>query len=170
MIVFKLGEYIVYKRDVCKVMEIKKKHFKDNDYYILVPVLDESLKIEVPVTDKSGHLRELISKKEIGEIISQIPDIEVLESDNRFIESQYRTLMSSGSHTDLIKIIKTTYLRNQQRIDNNKKIGDKDNNYFNQAEKYLYQEFSIVLGMNYEEAKQYVVNEVNKLNERQNNE
>lgn len=153
---------MVYKRDVCEVIEIKKNHFNNNDYYILAPLFDKSLKIEVPVANRVGHLRELLSKEEIGNIISQIPNIEALATDNRYIENQYKTLMSSGEHTDLIKIIKTAYLRNQERIDNNKKIGDKDNNYFCQAEKYLYQEFSIVLGMSYDETKEYVVNEVNK--------
>ena len=45
-------------------------------------------------------------------------------------------------YEDLIKIIKTTYLRNKERIDNNKKIGGTDDEYFKQAEKYLYNEFS----------------------------
>ena len=41
--------------------------------------------------------------------------------------------MQNGTHEDLIKIIKTTYLRNKERLDNNKKTTDKDNYYFNQA-------------------------------------
>ena len=31
------------------------------------------------------------------------------------------------NHEDLIRIIKTTYLRNVERLNNNKKIGDKEN-------------------------------------------
>ena len=71
--------------------------------------------------------------------------------------------MQSGTHEDLIKIIKTSYLRNKERIDNNKKTTDKDNHYFNQAETYLYNEFSVVLNLSYEETKDYIINEVNKL-------
>ena len=36
----------------------------------------------------------------------------------------------------------------------------KDTNYFNQAEKYLYNEFSVVLGMSYDDTKQYVIDKV----------
>ncbi len=159
----KVGDYIVYRRDVCQVIEIKKNHLNGNDYYILTPVFDESLKIEVPVADRYGNLRGLIDEKEIKTIINQIPNIEVLDCDNRFIENEYKKLLNSGQHIDLIKIIKTAYLRNKERLDNNKRIGDKDNSYFNQAEHCLYQEFSIVLGMTYDDTKQYVIDEVNKL-------
>ena len=71
--------------------------------------------------------------------------------------------MQSGTHKDLIKIIKTTYLRNKERLDNNKKTTDKDTYYFNQAENYLYNEFSVVLNLSCEETKEYIINEVNKL-------
>ena len=71
--------------------------------------------------------------------------------------------MQNRTHEDLIKIIKTTYLRNKERIDNNKKTTDKDNHYFNQAELYLYNEFSVVLNLTYDETKEYVLNAVNKL-------
>lgn len=72
--------------------------------------------------------------------------------------------MQNGTHEDLIKIIKTTYFRNKERIDNNKKTTDKDNYYFNQAELYLYNEFSVVLNLTYEETRQYVIDKLNKLN------
>lgn len=35
--------------------------------------------------------------------------------------------------------------------------------YFNLAEKYLYQEFQVALGKNYDETKEYVINNVKKL-------
>ena len=80
------------------------------------------------------------------------------------IENEYRILMNSGKHEDLISIIKTTYLRNKERLDNNKKTTDKDNYYFNQAELYLYNEFSVVLNLTYDETKQYIIDKLNNLN------
>lgn len=160
---FKIDEYVVYRRDVCKLVDIKKNHYNNNDYYVLAPVSDESLKIEIPVDNENGNLRPLISKKEIEDIINEIPNIEIITSVNRLIENEYKDLLNSGNHLDLIKIIKTTSFRNQERIDNKKKISDNDKTYFNQAEKHLYEEFSIVLGMSYDDTKKYVINEVNKL-------
>ena len=63
----------------------------------------------------------------------------------------------------MIKIIKTTYLRNKERLDNNKKISDIDDKYFNMAEKYLYKEFAIVLNMTYEDTKNYVIKMVDSI-------
>ena len=145
-----VGEYIIYRRDVCKIAEIKKNHFNNNDYYLLIPIDDESLHIDVPVDNKLGYLRDLISKEEIDNIITKIPTIDVIVSDDNRLEAEYKNLLSEGTHENLVKIIKTTYLRNKDRIDNKKKISDKDNHYFELAEKYLYNEFSIVLNMNYE--------------------
>lgn len=154
---FNTGDFVVYKRDVCKIVNIK------NEYYVLVPITDNSLKISVPVTNKFGFIRNLISKNEIMEIIKKIPNIETIETNDKLIENEYKNLMNTGSHEDLIKIIKTTYLRNKERIDNNKKIGDKDNNYFSLAEKYLYNEFAIVLNMSYDDTKKYVIEQVCKI-------
>ena len=48
---YKVGDYIVYKRDVCKVKEIKEKYYNNTDYYVLNPISDLSLKINVPVNN-----------------------------------------------------------------------------------------------------------------------
>lgn len=79
------------------------------------------------------------------------------------MESEYKKLISSGNYLDLIKIIKTTYIRNKNRKDAKKKISDKDKYYFDLAEKYLYSEFSIVLNKTIEETKDYVVSKVNEI-------
>jgi len=159
---YKIGEFVVYKRDVCKVIEIKEKYFNNVDYYILIPVFDKSLKISVP--KDSDLIRDLINKEELEKIITAMPNIKIIETDNKMIENDYKELLQTGTHENLIKIIKTTYLRNQERLENNKKIGDKDDNYFNLAEKHLYSEFSVVLNLTIEEAKEYVINklEINK--------
>lgn len=158
---YKVGEYVVYKRDVCKIAKIKENYLQGKDYYLLNPLLDETLKIEIPV-DCTG-LRDLISRDDINEIIKKIPDIEVINSNIRQIDNEYKALMNSGSHADLIKVIKTSYLRNKEKADNNKKIGDKENNFLKQAEKYFYSELSIVLGLSFDETKEYVRNEVEKI-------
>ena len=158
---YKINDYIIYKRDVCKILDILPKFFKDNDYYLLSPLSDKTLTIKVPINNK--NIRRLITKKELVEIIKKIPDIPIVDSDTKSLENIYKELLASESHEDLVKIIKTTYVRNKERIDNNKKTTDKDNYYFNMAEKYLYQEFQIVLNLSYDETKKYVIDKVSKL-------
>lgn len=149
-------KYIVYKRDVCKIIEIKEKYFKDKDYYVLVPISDSSLKIQVPVDNK--NIREVISFDEANKIIDNIKGVDVIDSGDKLLENIYKELLASGRHEDLIKVIKTTYLRNKERLDNNKKISEKDNYYFNLAEKYLYNEIGVALNMSYDDTKEYIIN------------
>ena len=155
---YKRGDYIIYLKDVCQVLDIKEKYMNDIDYYVLTPVNDNSLKLNIPINNKS--LRNLISKEKIEEIINNILNIEIIKDDDKTIENTYKNLLSSATHEDLIKIIKTSYLRNQKRINSKKKISDKDKNYFELAEKYLYNEFSIVLGLSFDETKDYVIKKV----------
>ena len=68
-----------------------------------------------------------------------------------------------GTHEDLIKIIKTSYLRNEDRANNNKKLSDKDSRFFEQPEKHLYNELSISLGMTFDETKEYIINKISDL-------
>ena len=51
---------------------------------------------------------------------------------------------------------------NVERLKNNKKVSEKDNRYFEMAEKYLYNEMAIVLNMTPEDVRDYVIEQVSK--------
>lgn len=155
---FKINDYVVYKRDVCRIIGIK-----DEKYYTLRLIDDNTLKLSVPITNDFGYLRSIISKEEAINLINDIVNVEVINNNDRLIENTYKELIRSNKLLDLVKIIKTTYLRNDNRLKNNKKISDKDNFYFDKAEKYLYNELSISLNMNYEEVKKYVFDTVSSI-------
>ena len=156
---YKENDYVVYKKKVCKVREINRNKITGTTYYILVPIDDESLIIDVPTDDRMGYLRDVISQKEAYELIQKMPQIEPLQNiEDRYIERNYKELLGNGTHEDLIKIIKTAYLRNDQRLKNKKKMSEKDSNYFNLAEKYLYNEIAVSLNLNFEETKNYILN------------
>lgn len=155
---YKVGDFVVYKRDVCKILEIKEAYFKGLDYFVLLPLNDKTLKIQVPISNKL--LRDVISKEKVEEIITNIPSIELIKTDNKLIENEYKRLLNSDKYEDLIKIIKTTYLKNKKREDSKKKISDKDKFYFEKAERLLYSEFSIALNMTFDETKEFVKNKV----------
>lgn len=157
---YNVGDHVVYKKDVCIIKTIKKNHLNNKDYYVLVPIDDESLIIDVPTDNRCGYIRDLITKREVEDIIKSIPSISIIECETKNIENEYKQLLSTGKHEDLIKIVKTTYLRNKERIENKRKSGDKDEMYFKKAEKYLYNEFGLVLGLSFEEVKKYIIDKV----------
>ena len=152
---YNIGDYLVYKRDVCKVVSIKENYYKGNTYYELVPILDNTLKNLIPINNK--FIRNVITKDEALKIIEQIKDIKSLDISDKQIENEYKKLLESSNHIDLIKIIKTTYLRNKKRLDEKRKISEKDKNYFDKAEKILYSEFSIALNLSMEDTKDYII-------------
>ena len=163
---FKVGEYVVYKRNVCSIKELKDINSKK--YYILVPIDDKTLTISVPVDADKNLLRGIISKEESEKLIKSIPNIEVININDKLIENEYKKLISTGKLEDLVKIIKTTYNRNYERISNKKKIGEKDDNYFRKAENLLYNELSISLGKSYEDTKKYVIDKVKAIMDEKN--
>lgn len=149
-------DYIVYRKETCKIIE------KEDGYYRLVPVNDTSIKYKVPVD--SNFLKKVITKEEIDRLLLEIPEINTIDLGEIQIEQEYKELMKSGTHEDLVTIIKTSYLRNQIRILNNKRISEIDDEYFRRAEKYLYEEIGIVLNLSFENTKKYIINKLKKAN------
>ncbi|HPE15235.1 MAG TPA: CarD family transcriptional regulator [Bacilli bacterium] len=159
---FKVNDYVIYKNDTCIIKNTK--NMRGRDYYSLSPIDDLSLNIDVSIENNLGHIRSIISKSEVEQIISSIPMVECIEFENeKMFESEYKRILASGKYEDLIKIIKTSFLRNDARLLNNKRISEKDDFYFKKAEKILYNEFSIALGLTYDETKKYVIDRVTKL-------
>lgn len=149
-----MEKYIVYRKQVCRIIN------EEDGIYTLVPISDDTIKMKVP--KDSNTLRNLITKEEVDRLLMEMPEIDVINNNEKIMEQIYKDLMKSGTHEDIIKIIKTTYARNELRKANNKKLSDKDTEYFTRAEKYLYEEFSIVLGLDYEATRKYVIDKVKK--------
>jgi len=155
---YKINDYVMYKHDVCKIKDIKENKINGTIYYVMIPLDDDSLIIDVPTENRMGFLRDIISKKDAENLINNIPNIQPLDNiDDKNLENRYKELLNTGHHEDLIKIIKTTYIRNESRINSKKKISEKDENFFNLAEKYLYNELAIALNKSVEETKNYIL-------------
>lgn len=146
------GSYIVYKQQVCKVKGIIEKYYHDKDYYYLIPVVNEKLKIMLPV-DQEYHTRPLMSVEKAAEIIEEIGQIDIIDGHGKFIKDVYKNLYESDDPENLVKIIKTAYVRSKSRQAANKKITASDEMYFEKAEKYLFSELSVVLDKSMDEIK-----------------
>lgn len=157
---FQINDYVLYQEQVCQIKEQKKNEFTGLDCYILVPLTDASLRLNVPVDNP--NIKTLMSEEEIKLLIHLMPRVPVIDVDDKMLENEYKKLYHSGNKEDLIRIIKTTYMRNQERLSNNKKISEKDNRYFLMAENLLYEEIAAVLHISSQEAKEYVLSHVEK--------
>ena len=162
---YKINDIVVYRRDVCKVVGKHRSDLTGEMCYILVPYdqQDGSVRMQVPVSNRGGHLRNLITREEIDRLIAEAPDIQQLENKPANMKSQYASLLKTDNLTDLICIIKTSYNRNRLRREQNKKMASVDDEYLQKAEKYLYAEIAVALGLSYDESKEFFENEVKKI-------
>lgn len=145
------------------ICHLKEESYNGNTYYVMTPIDDESLIIDIPTENKTGFLRSIISTEDAKKLVEKIPTIEPLKNINeKNLEVQYKDMLNTCNHENLIKIIKTTYLRNEDRVNSKKRMSEKDSTYFKLAEKYLYNELAISLNMTVDEVKDYIFEIVNK--------
>jgi len=155
---YKKDDYVLYQKKVCIVKEIKENYSKGESYYYLVPVIDPTLQIHIPIT--TDKLSNILTKEEALNLISKLPSIKPLNTNDKNIEKEYKELLNTGNREDIVKIIKTAYLRNKKRVAEKKKIGSRDDEYYKIAEKYLYTELAVALGMTYDECREFVLSKV----------
>ena len=156
---FKVNDYVIYKRDVCIILE--EKLISNYEYFVLQSTIDDSLKINIPKNMSSKLLRHLNTKEDIEKLISKIKNIPLLDVNSKNIEEDYKRCLRDETLESLITIIKTSYFRNQSRLAHNKKMTDKDKYYYELAEKFLYNEIACIYNITYEDAKKYVLDKLN---------
>lgn len=159
---FEKGDFIVYGNNgVCEVKDITTVNMKgvprDRLYYILSPRHHKDSKIFTPVDSEKTVMRAVLTKEEANELINGIPTIEELwVSNDKLREEKYKETMRSCECRDWIKIIKTLYLRKQERIAQGKKTTAMDEKYLRMAEENLYSELSLALEIPKEEMEEYI--------------
>lgn len=158
---YKINDYVVYKREVCVVKDLKK--INNQDYYTLENKEDPTLKVSVPVSQENQLLRSLATFEEISHTLDHINDIPTLDINERNLEEQYKDLLQGTTIEDLIKIIKTTYIRNEIRKNNRKHLSDKDTNYQELAEQFLFNEIAYSMNISYEAARELVFNKLTNI-------
>lgn len=163
---FQKGELIIYgNKGVCEVTDISKVTIsgasRDKLYYVLRPAQDKEGRIFTPVDGQKTEMRRILNRKEAEELIDSIPAIGHLwVADERQRELNYKQAVNSCDCREWIRIIKTLWLRNQQRLSQGKKITAMDRKYFKIAEDNLYGELSESLGIPKEKMEEYISGKV----------
>ncbi len=155
---YKINDYVIYKREVCVVKDLKK--INNQDYYTLENKEDTSLKISIPVSQETQLLRHLATFDEISNTLDHINDIPTLDINERNLEEQYKLLLQGTTIENLIKIIKTAYIRNEIRKNNHKHLSDTDTSYQELAEQFLFNEIAYAMNISYDAAKELVFNKL----------
>lgn len=165
---FQINDYVVYgNHGVCKVLEIGTPDIDGIDriksYYTLQPVYFSRSKLYIPVESKKTNLRKLITKEEALKLIDEIPKIDILRTLNdKQREEKYKEAMRKYDCREWIRIIKTLYLRNQQKSNEGKKMSGHEIKYLHEAEDFLYGELSIPLEIPKESMEEFITTRVNE--------
>lgn len=166
---FKKGEYVVCGNNgICKVADVTTLNMtgapRDRLYYILMPVYSESSTVYIPVDNHKVTIRAALTEKETHELIAKIPSLDLVWVENeKQRELVYKECLKQNACEDYVRIIKTLYLRKQDRLSKGQKSIGLDERYLKQAEEFLYGELAIALGIEKQGVQAYITEEIEKL-------
>lgn len=165
---YEVNDRIVYgTHGVCEVTDVGRLSMSVADrkkkYYTLRPIYQKDSLIYVPVDNQKIPMRPVMTREEAEQLLEEIPALETIWIGNeREREAQYKEAVLSGDCRELIRIIKTLYMRKKSRVEDGKKVAAVDERYFRQAEDLLYGELADVLGMDREEVGPYITDRIQK--------
>ena len=114
----------------------------------------------------STGIHFFITREEAERLIDEIPFIETLSIENeKFREDSYKKCIRTCECRDLLRIIKTIYVRKQARLSHGKKTTATDERYLKLAEDHLYSEFSMLLDIPKEHMADYIEQRVHQQEE-----
>ena len=163
---FEIGEYIVYgNTGVCRVEEVTKMPVPGTRdaklYYALEPVYRKGCRVFTPVDNQKVKMRPVLTQQEADDLIGRIKEIDILwVKDEKNREQIYKDAIRTCNCEELVKIIKTLYLRKEKRLAAGKKVTSSDARYLHLAEESLYGELSVVMGIPKDEMEAFIYNRV----------
>lgn len=164
---FQPGELMVYgTTGVCRVEEVTRLPGGDRkrQYYLLRPLWQEGV-IYAPVDSEKVPMRPVITREEAESLIDQMPGMQAVAYRGTTVQAlaqQYQAAFREGSHQDLIGMMKAIYLKRGQAEAKNRRLGVVDERYMKQAERLLYGELAIALGLPYDEVEDYITSRLDR--------
>lgn len=152
---------------VCRVVNITgnpiDKLDKVRKYYVLEPIFEKGSTVYTPVDNDKVVMRRIMSKKEAEDLVDRITTIDtVWIQEEKGREQMYKEAIRTYDCQSLVQIIKTLYLRKQNRLKEGKKVLSSDEHYLRKAEELLYSEMSLALSIPKEEVEAYITKAVHR--------
>lgn len=163
---FKKNDTVLYGVEgVCIVSEITERQFRNQilKYYVLKPVYHQGATVFIPVHNEElvSKMKRILSVDEIHQLIQDMPneDLIWIDNDNQRKE-RFKEILRNGNRKELIQLIRTVYLKQEELKKVGKKIHTTDDNAFKDAEKILYEEFAYVLNIHKDEVIPFIFNQI----------
>ena len=159
---FQAGDRVVYgMHGVCDVKDLEEKIVdkKQVSYLVLEPLGQPGSRYLVPTHNAAAmaKLRSMLTKEELEEMIrSEAVREDCWIRDEGQRKQTYRELISSGDRQKLMGMVHALYRHKKQQAELGRKVHLCDDNFLRDAEKLLMGEVAIVMGLEPDQAKQYV--------------
>ena len=161
---FNVGDTIVYTTcGLCRIDRITKKVFlgEEKEFYVLKPLSDQRSTLQVQVDNPVTNikLKTLLSRKEISDIISEIPNVKPywIENENER-KKVFSEIIRTGERIKILGVMISIIEHSKGLKDKGRKLHACDETYLNDAKKLISEEFSYVLEMSKEDIELYLKN------------
>lgn len=162
---FEKGNFVINANNgICEIEDIVTMNMSgsDKEYYVLIPREEKTAKVYLPVDIAEKRIRLVMNEDDAWTLIKGIKEIEEAYVENeKEREKIYKEAISSRDPEKLISIIKTLYLRKQERLEAGKKNTAVDERYFKLAENQLHGELAFSLGVDKQKVNQIILEHIN---------
>ena len=159
---YKVGDTVMYGSfGICKVTAIERRDLtgEELEYYILRHIYSDKNVFYVPTSNEAAvsRMHRICSKAEADELISGMDSEGLIWIDNDIRrKEEYRRVIEDADKHEIIRLIKTLWLRRRELAESGKKLRSADENYLNLAENMLFEEFAFALGIDRSEVAGYI--------------
>ena len=159
---YKVNDMVMYGSfGICKVTAIEKRDLtgEEQEYYILKHINSEKNIFYVPTNNDTAlsKMHPICSKAEVDELISHMNSEGLIWIDNDIKrKEEYSRIIKDADKREIIRLIKTLYLRRKELAESGKKLRSTDENYLSLAENMLFEEFAYALDIDKSEVVEYI--------------
>lgn len=159
---FTKGDVVSYgTTGVCKIEGECENKVKGElkKYLVLKPVYQKNSTVYVPLDNEelTSRLKRLLTYDEINEIIEKMPsdDNDWILNDNERIEF-FRETLKGGDREKLVRMVRMLYLHRNTQNEIGRKLHASDDHFLKDAEKLVFDEFALVLGIEPDEVVDFI--------------
>ncbi|HRR77461.1 MAG TPA: CarD family transcriptional regulator [Ruminococcus sp.] len=159
---YNVGDMVMYGAfGICKVTAVEKRDFtgEEQEYYILKHINSDKNIFYVPTNNDAAlsKMHPICSKAEVDELISHMNSEGLIWIDNDIKrKEEYSRIIKDADKHEIIRLIKTLYLRRKELAESGKKLRSTDENYLSLAENMLFEEFAYALDIDKSEVVEYI--------------
>lgn len=159
---FQIGDQVIYGiHGVCRVIdeEYRTVDRKRLQYLVLEPAGQTGSKYLVPTHSEvaMAKLRKMLSREELEALLcSDEVRSGTWITDENHRKQIYRELANCGDRTSVLKMVYILYQHRTEQMAAGRKVHQCDDNFLRDVERLLCSEISIVMDMEFEQARTYL--------------